>query len=284
MKIRILYTLFAILSIGFIFLSSSNGRATIANEGNTGAPGDVAPNGRTCQSCHNSASIAVDLNIEVFDLDSNLVTFYMPQDTYRVVTRVNTLQGSPQEYGFQLVSETDIDNASINSFLNPSTNAKLVNTTNGRQYAEHKGPSLTNTFEVLWVAPAAGSGKVTFYAAGNGVNGNNTSSGDGANKTSLPLPEQGGVSAFEPAAPVKSLEVFPNPGFGELNLRTPDQASGLFTLHIRDLSGRIWRQQEVELVNGAFSLWMAEIPTGMYLVSLQDEENLYRTKWIKGSN
>ena len=35
-----------------------------------------------------------------------------------------------------------------------------------------------NTFEIKWTAPAAGSGPVRFYAAGNAANGNGLKSGD----------------------------------------------------------------------------------------------------------
>lgn len=70
-------------------------------------------------------------------------------------------------------------NAAGGSFsLTLSPNTQLV-TIAGRPYLEHaNGPSATGVFQALWTAPNAGSGNVTFYGIGLGVNQNGGTSGD----------------------------------------------------------------------------------------------------------
>ncbi len=63
-------------------------------------------------------------------------------------------------------------------------NYKIATIPNGRTYAEHDNVSTPNIFNVVWTAPAAGTGNVT-YAAGNAVDKNGLNSGDGSSVTTL---------------------------------------------------------------------------------------------------
>ncbi|MBK7409595.1 MAG: hypothetical protein IPL49_04225 [Saprospirales bacterium] len=269
MNWKMIYTSAFLLLSGFLLINNSNGRATVANEGNTGAPGDVAIDGRTCQNCHNSASIQVTLDIDVTDLDENPVSTYIPNNTYLVHVTVNPVVGTPSRYGFQLVSEIDSNNESTKSFSNPSSNAKLVNTSNGRQYAEHKVPSDTNVFIVQWTAPELGTGDVTFYSGGNGVNFNEESSGDGAAVASFTLAEEAGAWVVEPANQV-TLAVAPNPALESIQLMGGSALDGAYLLRVLDLTGRIAMQQTGFSVSGAFPqpVSVGQLPSGVYLIQL----------------
>ena len=282
MNWKMIYTSVFLLLSGFLLMNSSNGRATVANEGNTGAPGDVAVSNRTCQNCHNSASIQVTLSLNVTDLEDNPVSTYIPNNPYLVHVTVNPAVGSPARYGFQLVSEIDSNNESTNSFSNPSSNAKLVNTSNGRQYAEHKTPSNTNIFTVQWTAPEVGSGDVTFYSGGNGVNFNGESSGDGAAVTSLTLAEETGSFVFEPKDEL-TLSIAPNPAYESIQLTAGSELNGAYLLRVLDLNGRIAIQQTGFTFGGTFlqPLSVSQLPSGVYVVQLLNGKKTASAKFYK---
>ena len=264
---------FMIIAIGaFIWMSSSGGRADDANQGNTGAPGDA---GTTCASsnCHGSTAILVDLDIAVIDGDGNEVTSYVENQTYTARVTINhTGGGAPAAFGFQLVSLTDSDNQDIASFANPASNVKIATASStGRQYAEHNGPSGSNVFEVDWTAPSTGSGQVTFYAAGNGVNGNGTSAGDGGNTASFSLGEDMSSSNTNLVAEKWGLNLYPNPVQSDMNLEMNADLDGSFLMTIIDVAGRAVESRQVNLVSGKITVSVGNLPTGNYSVLLRGE-------------
>ena len=283
MNLKIIFTSAALLFLGFLLINNSSGRASVANEGNTGAPGDNAPAGRTCQTCHSGTAIQVDLGLEVTDLDGNAVNSYIPGNTYNVQVAINAVAGSPSAYGFQLVSERNSDNQSINSFSNPSANAKLatINAT-GRQYAEHSAPSNSNTFTVQWTAPEAGTGAVTFYSAGNGVNGNSQSSGDGADKTSLTLTEEAGSSVFETQRSLP-LSLAPNPVRESVAITIPVSFQGPFLIRVADQQGRILKQEAGLAFGSSFTsnLFVGDLSPGAYFLQAISGSQIATARFIK---
>ena len=282
MNFRTLYVVFSILLAGFLLASSSGGRATVANEGNTGAPGDNAPAGRVCATCHSGAGIQVALNIDVADLDGNAVTSYVPGQAYRVKVAVNTVAGNPLAYGFQLVAEANETKQSTNSFQNPSNNAKLASLINGRQYAEHKNPSNANEFMVEWTAPAAGTGDVTFYSAGNGVNLNGSITGDGASQTSFTLTEEAGSSAFEPQQ-APSFQIAPNPADDLILISVADGFNGAYRIRVVDLQGLVVRQEMRLAFGGALTepIAIGDLPAGAYFLQILGEGEIRSAQFYK---
>lgn len=178
---KIIYTALLFFA-GFALMNNSGGRASSANQGNTGAPGD---NSRVCANCH-GRSIPVDLSIEVFDGNDQSVSAYRPGETYRVVVSLDTDSPSARAYGFQMTSIIDNNLDDVATWANPSANAKIANARD-RQYVEHNGPSSESSFEVEWTAPEGDEGTITFYAAGNAVNGNGSTGGDGSAENQLTL-------------------------------------------------------------------------------------------------
>ena len=272
MKFKIVYTSF-ILALGFFVLTASkNGRASASNaEGNTGAPGDVASNGRTCLNCHNTGAIQVTLDIEVTDPNGAIVTAYTPGETYAVKVRLNTFAGDPSAFGFQMVSEFDADNSTTNSWSDPSSNAKIVGL-GGRDYVEQTAPSSSNEFTVNWTAPASGSGNITFYACGNGVNLNNMSSGDGAAINSLTLGEAGMSSVFGQSR-TANASVFPNPANNWANIKLEGNVSGGFNLQLFDREGKRVIQELITFEEGQSvnALNLERLVPGIYFLQLMKE-------------
>ncbi len=167
-------------------------RSTGAPPGRTGAPP-----GDNCTVCHQGTvnSGAGSLKIEF----SNGST-YAPGQTYKV--RVTLADPAAQRWGFELtarmgadkldkVGSFAIDNSTLTQFSPGSTPGEYVtHTTAGTS----PGTTGSSSWEVNWTAPAAGTGPVTFYAAGNAANNNGANTGDLIYTTSLTVAEAGGAA------------------------------------------------------------------------------------------
>ena len=259
MKFRLL--LFsALLFISYLALvSSSSGRATAAGEGNTGAPGD---NSKVCASCHSGGSFAPTVNIRLIDMDGNEIDKYDPNGQYQVEVRIDATSGTPSGYGFQIVSLRDSDDTDVSVWSNPSSNAKIA-AAMGRNYVEHNGVSDANIFLVEWTAPEEGTGSVSFYAAGNAVNKNGSTSGDAATTNSLQI-EENAVSSLDRLAEIINLEVFPNPAGEVLNLQSDLEQVNIF---IRDLSGKLIYAAALEYNE---QLDISSWSSGQYIITAVD--------------
>ena len=227
--------LFVLLTGVILFLGNSGGRATVADQGNTGAPGD---NFRTCQNCHNSVSIQVRVEMDFQDMDGKSVSHYIPGEIYKVIVKVDPAVGTPAGYGFQLVclnAPIDENGNSYNAWSEQQANVKIVSTSSGRIYAEHDGVSASNTFEVMWHAPNTEMGKFSFYAGGNGVNLNGQSSGDGATVNKMEISDI--TTSVSNNTPMP-LSIYPNPSVGPLRI---SPLSGTGEIEIFTVGGqKLW--------------------------------------------
>jgi len=260
-----------ILPISVALLSNSNGRATQANEGNTGAPGDNAPNNRTCQTCHGS-NIQLTNQISVKNANGEDVNEFTPGETYTVTVSLSST-GNPSTYGFQLVSEYDNGDA-VNSFASPSANAKIVALANGRQYVEQNGASTSNEFTVEWTAPANPEGKVTFYSGAVATNGNSMSSGDGAALSSLsvdaPSVSNKDVNLLE------GIRLYPNPSTDFIILDGMTEATNY---SIFDMNGKVL--QAGLLSTGSVEVNIQKLSAGNYFLHMNTENKSFSTKFTK---
>jgi len=208
MRILLVY-LMLVVGITMLALGSSRGRANVARQGNTGAPGD---NRAICKNCHAGSSIVVDMDIWLLDEDGNRVYSYVPEREYTVQVRIEPKKGNPRAFGFQMVcldAPPGVNGNDIKNWL-PDTNNiyQISDANNGRTYVEHRRPIRNDgIINVRWKAPPAGTDTVTFYAAGNGVNLNGNTQGDGADTTQTfpaipiyPLP-LGQKERIQPSSP-----------------------------------------------------------------------------------
>lgn len=274
-------TIFISLSCGFmalVLMGNRNGRAASQGMGNTGAPGDETIGGtpRTCVGCHNGGPIVASLALQVLDDAGNSVTQYTPGKQYTAKVTITASGNANLGYGFQMIALRDNGNVDLDGFTDPSTtnNFKIATIANGRTYAEHNGISTPNTFEVPWKAPAAGTGNVTFYAAGNGVNRNNNSSGDGAAAIKLQMTEAT-TADKTPELVLPLLELAPNPAVNHTRLRIQVEQTGTYQIAAFDLSGRsVWTTARTlsEGHPSDIDLDVANWPRGLFLLRISDEQ------------
>lgn len=284
MKNRIVYTAFGLLLTICLFQSNSSGRANAAGSGNTGAPGDASS---TCITCHGtSASIQVDLSIEATNADGVGVTQYEPEATYTFKVTLDPQMGNPSAYGFQMLSlnaPLDMNGDAINSWVNASSNANIVEiSSTNRTYVEHANPSATNEFTVDWVAPSQGSGVVTFYACGNGVNFNGSTSGDNADCATFVF-EEAVVSGTQELASAIDISIAPNPARDFLQLKTNLAQSNTYQVEIYNLSGQLMQQQLNTLDAGVQDtrVPISNLTNGIYIIQVGNGKETANLKFVK---
>ena len=178
--IKILGTILIIFSFSESVFTYSGGAPT----GHTGAPGEV-----NCSNCHsgNANSGPGSINISV----SGNPTDYVPGQTYQITVSVN--DSFSTELGFQATVVEDLTSQGAGILSVGTFNQVSISTSGGKYYANHDGSTgtiqLGRSWTFNWIAPAAGTGSITFYAAGNASNNNGSSSGDEIYTASLSLTE-----------------------------------------------------------------------------------------------
>lgn len=267
-----------------LFQSNSSGRANAAGSGNTGAPGDASS---TCITCHgNNPNIVVDLSIEATNADGVTVTQYEPEATYTFKVILDPQMGTPSAYGFQMLSlnaPLDMNGDAINSWVNASTNANIVEiSATNRTYVEHSNPSASNEFTVDWVAPSEGAGVVTFYACGNGVNFNGSTSGDNADCATFVF-EEAVVSSTQNLASAIEFSIAPNPARDFLQLTSNISNASIYQVEIYSLSGQLMRRQSNELATGEQTtrLPIENLVGGIYIIRVSNGQESANLKFVK---
>jgi hypothetical protein len=292
MKIRLAYTIFFGLLLLVVALGNKNGRAsTFPGHGNTGAPGDEAlPNGTpiVCNSCHTPSTpnpISSSTAIVVLDSNNDTITKYVPGVQYTARVTINTQTGNPVRWGFQMIALKDADTTDLDGFsdMNPNNYKIVTINSTGRTYAEHDNVSMTNVFNMKWTAPAAGTGNVTFYAAGNAVNNNGQTSGDGSSFSNLKLTEGSASSTQNPDAEKIALQIWPNPASSEVNLSAALPQAGDYRLALHDLSGRlVWEfNRALPAGENLLQIPVASLEAGLYFASLSGAGISANVKVIK---
>jgi hypothetical protein len=202
-----------------------------ANAGYTGSPNEF--NSRTCSSqnggCHSGGGSTFQQGM----ITSNVPDCgYTPGETYTITLTVSSPGRS--EFGFSVSPQLD-GGATAGSMI--STAGTQLN--GSGRYLTHTAAGTsesspnTRVWTFSWIAPSAGSGNVTFYAAFNASNNNNGSSGD--------LLFNSNLSIFE------GLQPEPPVIFGE----SPACVGNIVNLSTNYTSGIVWSpgnqsSQEIE--------------------------------------
>jgi len=172
-KIKVLKSIFGLVSISLIFYSYSTGPGA-GGQRVAGSPVDQG----TCVICHNSHP----LNSGAGSIIISGISQYTPGSTYNMTVSVSN--SSINRHGFQMVALIDNNMNNAGSF-SAGTGQHVV-TLQGHDYIEHATPSASGVFNFTWTAPSSNVGNITFYAAGNAAeNPQGNTSGDYIYSTSL---------------------------------------------------------------------------------------------------
>lgn len=170
------------MRIASAHMSYPNGATANSSSGYTGASWDNS--GRTCSNCHSGGTYNPTTTITLLS-GANSVTSYVPGASYTLQIKVTSASGAPK-YGFDAMCVTSTTHANVNGWPATMPTGTKKTTVSSRTYVEQSSaqtatgtsPSSYKTFSFTWTAPAAGTGSVTFYAAGLAVNGTGSTSGD----------------------------------------------------------------------------------------------------------
>lgn len=261
----------AIYFIGLIctvFVLSSNRTGTISRRGvaATTAPGE---NQSYCGSigCHFGSNFNAELSMSLLNANGEPVEKYIPGQDYSVSLIVNHT-GTPAGYGFQIVSLKDSDETSINSFFDIPDYAQESQFMN-RQYIEQKNVVPTDEIILNWKAPNVGSGDITFYAAGNAVDGSGDSSNDSGDTIRLTITEDV-MSSLINIDSDRSFTFFPNPAkdiitiIAEFNYKQ---------IEIFNLQGQLLNRSKFES-----KIDVSELEDGLYIIRARNDEGDTQTQ------
>jgi hypothetical protein len=260
-------TIVGIIIFSTTAYTNNNGRA-----GNTGSPGETA-----CNNCHNTNALnSGGGNVRISSPNMPNWT-YLPGNTYTINVTVKKAGVAKFGFGFEALLPNGANGGLIST--NSSSNAKTLNATvqgNSRTNAVHKQPNHFGTdslvFSFQWTAPNAGTGNITFYAAGNASNSGNNSSGDFI-YTSNQLITEASTTQIQQVYGNKELIVFPNPCNDYLKFSLPEGLEKSSTiLQIFDINGKLVHDQNINGKVALLNISTSTLPMkeGIYFIHLQN--------------
>jgi len=278
MKVNLLYTVFLGILVAFLFYGSSSGAGAVQGADRTGSPLSTG----ACDICHGANNFAPSVSLELLDGETS-VTEYEPGASYTVRLTIATDQGEPAGYGFQLVALTGSSDANAGAWQ-ALPDGVQVTTIDERDYAEHERQLNDNVLELEWTAPLDDPGEVRFYAAGNAVNGNGSTSGDGSASLGEPFVVAPRTSAFRPLRALDvSIDAWPNPLIGEVQVRIKGAVAGNYQLSVADMQGQLLVSRLLGLQGGEHyeTIDFGRLPAGQYLLRLSDGRRIATTQVLK---
>ncbi len=241
-KLRLLFT---IPLAGFIFLAYTSGPPA----GYTGSPGD---NGNYCTSCHARATTYQVSAQVITDIPSD---GYTPGQTYQLTLQANT---TSNKVGFQMTAE-NAQHQKTGTFSGLDGNTQILN---GGQYIEHTSAGTgVRQWNIRWQAPNPGQGAVTFYAAINATNGDNTSNGDTPALFNWTVNEN---TTAVGKNTISGLSFYPNPVHDALYLK------GNFRIEIMDIYD-LKGQRILHFVEPVFPVSLESLDAGTYIIKVKTE-------------
>ena len=250
----------AVLSVAIFMASldeaaSFSAGALVLTDG-TAYSGGPAEQGRTCATagCHNSAAPMEQEGWITIDADS---LGYQGDSLYTLTIRATDPNGAT--FGFMASPQNSSGNQ-MGGFIAGGAGLEVKG---GSKYITHTVPNVdgsgTMTWSFEWLAPSAGSGPVTFYAAINAANNDGGTFGDQIHTTTLTVPER----------PVRDqLTLFPNPATTHVTVAGLVGAASGNSLRVVNVAGQQIGEVEHEQVSGELRLDISGLPVGVYFVQV----------------
>lgn len=259
-------TVALVVSFALDALNPLIGNPTGAPAGRSGGP---AEGGATCAAggCHGPASNTVISTL--ISTSPSLASGYIPGATYSITI---TVSGSGSK-GFQFSAQSSSGNP-LGTLTVPASLQIQQNRWVTHRSAASGSPS---TWTFNWVAPAAGSGTVGFYACG--ISGRNNS----LVRQTLSIP-QSTVSVNE-IAEKSQVRCWPQPARNEINLGWEQQNPAKARWEILTMDGKLaqrWPFQNLEsgTLQERLDLNGLNLASGTYYLRLLDNngQSLLRQK------
>ncbi len=194
-----------------LFVAALFSYSSVSPVGKTNSPLD----GNSCTQCHQGSTISNQDNW----ISSNIpASGYIAGETYTITASGN--HSSAVKFGFEITAENET--AKQGTFV--ITNATETQFAFGdNNFVSHTSDGNTpidgvKTWTFDWIAPAAGTGDLTFYAAFNSANGNGQNTGDIIFSSELAVTEDVS-SKIEENSNLK-ISITPNPTSEKIILKS----------------------------------------------------------------
>lgn len=269
----------AITSIGFINKKNSSGKP-----GFTGSPGEA-----TCSSsnggCHGGGSSSAS-SVSLSSVPAFANNVYVPGSTYTISVTVSAAGFTRFGFGCEVLTATNTD-AGI--MQNQGVGTKFLTAPNGRKNATQTTTQTGNTgsftFSFEWVAPAAGAGNITFYYAGNAVNGTGGTGGDLGINGSLVVNEASTIGIKEFSKNIESLTIsaFPNPANEFINISYDLSTNQTINMELVNAQGIVVKTVDKGFENTgkqSHFIGLKSIPSGIYFLRVKAENVVIGQKTI----
>jgi hypothetical protein len=231
-------TLSSISALILILLVQTSGNDAHSNNsgapaGRTGSPAD----GLTCatSNCHAGNPTISPSQI----ITSNVpVSGYLAGQTYTITAAC--AQVGINKYGFQISPQATNGSLLGQLIITNTTTTKIVST----KYVTHTASGTAGiggrTWSFNWVAPAAGTGDVTFYGSFNFTNSSSTAGGDIIRTNTLLISEDLTTSGIAPVNGDKLAAIlYPNPIQSDATLRINLESQETVLVKILSLNGQL---------------------------------------------
>jgi len=246
-----------------------NGRA-----GAVGSPGE----GTCWTGCHNSFAINSGAgSIELRTRTTN--NEYVPGQTYSMTFKVAYPGRSLFGLGVEALNDNNTNAGTfvITDAAHTRTKTSTLTGSVGRISVTHTlngGASADSMlFNFNWIAPAAGTGNVTFYYCGNAANANASDAGDYIYTGTTVLTERS-TTGIESPDNNSSFSIYPTVISNEMNIRITPQSTGNLLLNIFDVQGKLVRSETTSVFTMNELTWnvtgMSSLGKGTYIVSIQN--------------
>ncbi len=229
--------------------------------GRTGAPDEL-----TCGdggACHNATPNTGSGSVLIAFSGNN--NEYIPGATYEVT--VTVIDADASKFGFECTSvDVNGDGAGTwSTVVQGNVAYPTASAVNDREYVSHFMANSNNTWIINWIAPALDEGAITFYASGNGANGNSSNTGDNIYTSSLVINNATGIEALAQSNPF----VIENLSHDQLNVQYFSEDHNPVVFHLYNLSGKCLKSFEVDNQSStthSTSLDVSSIPNGFYIM------------------
>lgn len=276
MKTKFLvFVMFAVIVSWIIELQFNTGYSNEngAPSAVTGSPGD---GNKTCakSGCHTGFTVVNVPNL----ITSNIPTSgYVPGTTYTITSTCS--QPGINKWGFE-ISPQDLSGNLLGQLIITNTSlTKIKSTKYVTQTTSGSNGNGSKTWSFNWVAPAMGTGDVTFYGSFNYANDNGGDSGDHIKTSTLLVHENSGTTGIASAInEVNTIEVWPNPVRDMMTVNFQVSKPSHLKISLMSLDRKTVKVLTEEMVlQGMFSRQFHiqnEMPAGIYLLIVSKEEGV----------
>ncbi len=267
--------LFSLLfAITCLLLSNASGPGNVQNTDRTGGP--LSPGSCDISGCHGGGDFGTAVQLTLVDEAGDTIREYVPEAAYTLKVAISA--SGAEGYGFQAVAIVDADSTGAGAFGTPPAGMQITDL-NGIGYAEQSTRASSSNFEIDWTAPAEGTGSVSFYAAGNAVNANGSTSGDDSEITSTTLSEAI-VSSLHDIVQFE-LQLAPNPAAKFIRIEWSQKQARPEELRIISTSGQSFYARNVANVSSSLEIPLENYPAGIYLVQISSADGIQTEKFLK---